>query len=74
MTEHEREFPVTFDPKRGALVDLPTVCPLCASYVGNAYDVHMVMAHPDTRPAIAAMRAHREEMSKNKKGSPKKRR
>jgi hypothetical protein len=46
----EREFPVTFDPKRGALVDLPTVCPLCASHVGPSYDVHMVMAHPETRP------------------------
>lgn len=45
----EREFPVVFDPKKGAIVDLPTVCPLCRVWIGPSYDVHMVMAHPETR-------------------------
>lgn len=58
---------VTYDPKRGALVEIPTVCPLCASNVGNSFDVHMVLAHPETRPALAAMREHREESAKKSK-------
>lgn len=65
----DREFPVTFDPKRGALVDLPTVCPLCASHIGPSYDVHMVMAHPETRP-----RPDWVDTGKKKASSKKKRR
>lgn len=62
---------VTYDPKRGAVVENPTVCPLCASVVGSSYDVHMTLVHPETRPAIAAMRAHREAMESATKKSKK---
>jgi hypothetical protein len=50
VSRPEREFPVTFHPYQGAIVDMPTVCPLCASGVGPSYDIHMVLAHPETRP------------------------
>jgi hypothetical protein len=52
------ELPVTYDPRRGAIVELPDRCPLCDAICGFSYDVHMVLVHPDTRPALAAMRAH----------------
>lgn len=60
----EREFPVTFDPKRGAIVALPTECPICHAGVGQSYDVHMVMAHPETRPSY---RPHLDNETKPKK-------
>jgi len=28
---------------------VPDTCEICNQYVGPAYDVHMVLAHPETR-------------------------
>jgi hypothetical protein len=48
-------------------------CDICGVYVGSSYDVHAALIHPDTRPAILAMREHRlREMSMDKKAKRKK--
>ena len=35
--------------KSGIQIEVPDMCELCGSYTGQAYDVHMVLAHPETR-------------------------
>ena len=60
-------FTVTYDPKKGALVDLPTECPLCRVWVGPSYDVHMIMAHPETRPHYAERQAEAAAAKPKKK-------
>lgn len=44
---------ITYDPQRGAITPTPDTCPICAAVVRQCYDVHMVLAHPETRPQPA---------------------
>jgi hypothetical protein len=53
------------ETKTGIQVEVPEVCDICGSYAGQAYDVHMVLAHPETR--IKPEREIESEKPKKKK-------
>ena len=50
----------------------PENCEICGAWCGEGglcWDIHMVVAHPETRPAmVVAMKAYEESLKKGKKG------
>lgn len=46
---------------------VPDTCEVCGQHVGQCYDVHMVLAHPETRPKPEWVNEPKKKSGKKKK-------